>query len=83
MGLRSKRARRRRSRGSVLQQALDLAERDPEAFRARASELAQKVGTTVEDLYAQARRDPRAVKRLALDTVLKRGAKILKRELGW
>lgn len=71
---------------TVLQNAINLAANDPEAFRLAAGALAAKLGMTVEQLYAQIKQDPdvlkRNARRMISNSVIQGLAKRVKKEFG-
>jgi len=71
---------------TMLQKAVNLAATDPEAFRMAAGGLAAKLGLTIEELYAQVKRDPdflkRNARRVISNSLIQGLAKRVKKEFG-
>lgn len=70
---------------ATLGEALDLAEKDPEAFAEQAKILAKRFGLTVEQVYDRVQSDPEIQKmqlgKRLLRGVIRAGARRIRREI--
>lgn len=70
---------------AFIRRALELAQEDPEKFRAEVAALGKKLGLTAEEVYRRLQADPelaRVLGRDALNRAMSRGAEMLRKKLG-